>query len=340
MTQYFLVDANIWFQTNMMRSAEGCALLTHVHQSDARLVLSSTLRSEIEANCTRKAQEELSAARRAISRLFEQLGLDEEELLEALPTDDETREIVRRRVAELDRWVHVPATSTEHCMRALSRVQSRRAPARDGQQFKDALLLEELLSVPREGEKVIISHDKAFFSDDGERVHPDLGGDTPCSLRAFRGITAFLRTTTSLVDEPLSRAVLAAIKTSAYYQVADQRDPVEVKMPSPDDAALTKGSAFRTDLPTKKIIAFETVLDATLLSEYDDSAEPVRIAVWGSCVFDYSTMSSESLDITRSVVLRGSEAVADVDWTEHRRPHRDLFPPFRMKRRRALGGTS
>jgi hypothetical protein len=183
------LDANAWISERLLRSATGAAFLHAVHTQHHRVLLPAVTREEV-TNCVERLGLEAAARVEESLRTIQTYTGSRREY--SLPSGKEFRECVGARIKDFGDLVHEVAITPSHHEKALDRVQRRRPPAANKEQYRDCLLWEALIE-HREGDNALISADGDFAPKGSKgKLDERLREETAGTVSLFRSLREFM----------------------------------------------------------------------------------------------------------------------------------------------------
>lgn len=195
---YILLDTNVLAErTRILRTGLGPTLIYFAKIRSAKFLLPEVINIELR----RYAIAEVGKLNHQLLNTTRQVREWAGEATDPyLPSPEEVRRTVDERLRHLSRWLEHRPSDPDLIIRAAQRVFQKVAPShRDGEDaFKDCLIWETLLSLPRGASVDFVSDDARAFYDpnDPNSLHPDLRREAMAaglSLDAHRGLASLVR---------------------------------------------------------------------------------------------------------------------------------------------------
>ena len=306
------IDTNIWLSTNLLRTPESVSFLSHIEQTQSKILFTSLLRHEVETNANIELQKAHRSAKEAVRALDWRSGLASSSTLVPLPTGVAS---LASRLDRLKTVFHSPEPAESVFRRAHSRVVQRLAPSHgQNQQYKDAFLLEELLCVEGFERRILISQDGDFWTTTKPPVLHSAVMDG-AEVIGFQNLRSFLdehELVEAVELEEKHRVEIAALGYT--WVIGDARDQeIYLRQNNIRSAAEAKYAAFHTSEPATFAVDFEIPLFGDV-EDIDGERHLARLTLIGSLLIDRETVSISDFTISRSRLETDSEVIADVDW--------------------------
>lgn len=161
---FVVVDTNIWvYTTRLLSTGLGAALIYALKRTNSSLALPEVLEEEIRKHTLRYGKEAVKQIATGYNLLEVLMGSRDDY---RVPSDNELRERVDKRLNELGDLIYRVEFTIDHAKSALRRVMEESPPnGYKNQQFKDSAIWEAILELAHKGEVHFITEDKAFFKD-------------------------------------------------------------------------------------------------------------------------------------------------------------------------------
>jgi hypothetical protein len=250
---YVLCDTNAAVRdAHLFRKRDGRALIAMLRAKNAKLVVPDVLRLEYITQFIEAGNQALSKATEGLDRLKTFCGYDMREILPSSPFQEaHALEIL----TELDDVIHTIPTTSELKIAAADRtMKGIRPTSKTDHGYKDCLIWESLLTLPKGSEVILLSRDEAAFFENG-RLAPGLESEAK-----ERGLKLTAYSTTKNPSTTL-RPVLEAL-TSRFADIAAS---------VPGDFPLDKHPMIQAYLHAQPLAATLPMLPP------DEAAEPVLI---------------------------------------------------------------
>lgn len=169
-----VIDTNVWvYETRMLRSPFGAALLYKVHDSRAKIGLPEVVELEILKHFVKeglKAIENISRGYKTIEMLVGNRDYFQ------VPNKEDLERSASERLHQIEGLIHKVPLSLSHAKGAFNRIMNETPPnGLKNQQFKDSCIWEAILELSNLYEVHFITTDKAFF----EKGDPKKGVANP-----------------------------------------------------------------------------------------------------------------------------------------------------------------
>lgn len=298
---FVVIDTNIWRSELMLRTPMGAAFLFTLGQSGTRIALPEVIEREIGKHLVAagtEAVEEIDAALGTIQRLSGSMPSL------TLPTPDDFRDFVARRLEELDSMLDRVPFTLAHAIAALDRVDAGTPPnGPKNQQFKDSAIWEAILDLASKAPVFFITSDKAFYEGRNstgplaKELQEDLESNG-LEVTVFPGLAeaaAHLRSSAPPIDkDELAERVSPQVRAAIEHTVGSG---------SWQTAALDTHelNVFATEKPTVLTISFSLRYDLVDASAAADRTNG-SAAVLGTCSYDRTTETVSDIQLDRVMV--------------------------------------
>jgi hypothetical protein len=303
---YIALDTNAWVSQRMFRSGLGAAFLYAVRQSGARIVLAEITRLETKARLADAGVEAVQRINSGLTTVAAILGRRPDP---ALPDREALERAIDERFAQLSELILPLPPELGDYERAAARVVEKRPPNERKEQFRDSLLLEQILRRFPTESAFLVTEDSDFFeSKNTRKVAPVLAEE----LRAVRSgliilpsveqlLTALGREVTSIdekaITNALSRDLLVLLMEHASKHAYDI-----------GDVMTTSVEAFLTEDHNQLALSFDMQFVALAIRTDDEGVLPSgELAVSGTATYDLrsATVADVRLDRIRLTTSTG-----------------------------------
>ena len=238
-----VVDTNVFVRdTHLLRKKSGPVLVRLLRATNGRLLIPEILQREYVEQTIKAANEERSRVNTAFSTLETLLGVRFEH---SVPDGESVRLGVAQRLRALDALtLSDPLTTELHVAAGTRSLENRRPTSKTDHGYKDCLIWESVLRLPRGSEVKFVSRDeKAFF--EGDAFHSGLIAEAQ-----ERGITVVGYRDIELVVMELTKANPALNLATLDTQDLPEQvpEPVEEMVPAAP-APRSPGAADRDQPP-------------------------------------------------------------------------------------------
>ncbi len=237
-----VVDTNVFVrETHLLRKKSGHALVRLLRATRGQLLIPEILYREYVEQTVEAANEQRSKVDKAFSTLETLLG---ERFQQPVPDGEAVRLGAINRLRALEVLTHAdPLTPELHIAAGTRSLEKRRPTSKTDHGYKDCLVWESVLRLPRGSEIRFISRDdKAFF--DGDAFHPGLVAEA-----RERGITVVGYRDIERVVEELAKANPALDLAALEAQALDEQAPEPEEEVAPPAPAPRPGEAAERDQP-------------------------------------------------------------------------------------------
>jgi hypothetical protein len=300
---FVALDTNAWFSQRVLRSGLGAALLFAVRRRGARIVLPHVTRLETIARLTEEGVRAVADIRGSLVTIAALLGRRPDP---DLPAEDTIRKAIEARFADLTEFIDELEPSMQDYLRATQRVISKRPPNERKEQFRDSLILEQLLSNYPTTAGYFVTSDSDFFAARGSR---ELTASLKEELSALGAQLRILPTIedvlTALGQEALQPdrvAILTALSGGVLLTLHEHSTKHGYEIGEPTSSTI---DAFLTEHHDRLLVSFEISWSALRIPLSDGGVLPEgTIAAKGSATYDLRTQDASTIQIER-IQLRG-----------------------------------
>jgi len=235
----------------MLRSSLGIALIYAIRQHDAKIGLPEVIEREVEKHGLEAGLEAVAAIEKA-ERQLERL-LDKRLAL-GPPKETDIRNGIEKRLQQLEPLFERVPLTLHHTRMALDRVNSRVAPSRARQEYKDSLIWEATLELAAGFQVMLVTVDSGFFR--GEELDSSLQQECvqrQLSIQGFRSLegclTALAPTIPATYSDEIREKIKASLGEWSEEKLAE----------SGNEGRVTKGvdlQLFATEDPSQFALSF------------------------------------------------------------------------------------
>lgn len=257
----FVLDTNQWANSQLMRDPVSASLLYALTTTGSKIGFPQVIEREVMKHGLRlgvEAREAIQKGFRAVRALTGQAPDPE------LPSDEALHSAVTDRIAALEPLLVRVEFTQEHAVRALDRIDEKRAPARAGQQFKDSAIWEACLDLGRDFDIHLVTADKAFFQRGDHKQGLDAGLEAECAAAGIKCLAhASLEEALGEIAENIAGTfdpvpVIDGLEDEVRRQASDSAERAGVELGARGDFDV---EAFVTETHTVLAVTFSVVFD-------------------------------------------------------------------------------
>jgi hypothetical protein len=291
-----VLDANVWVSQRMMRSGLGAAFLYAVRRSGAHIGLAEVTRLETRARLTDAASEAGERISGGLTTLAAILGSRPDP---ELPTREVIERAIDDRFAQLQTLLRPLRPEKSDYELALARVIAKRPPNVRKEQFRDSLLLEQIIREFGSEMVYLVTDDSDFFdSRDRRLVDPSLLAELHARGSRLTILPTMEQLLTAMGGEAMAPdhvAIIDAISRDVlFFLMSDSaKHGFDV-----GDMTSSSIEAFLTEDHHKLAVSFE--LQFRALSVHTDSGDVAPLGlvdVSGTATFDLPSAAAENVRI-------------------------------------------
>jgi hypothetical protein len=319
-----VIDTNVWvYDTRMLRSPLGAALLYEVHNSQAKIGLPEVIELEITKHAVNeglKAVEQVMKGYKTIEILVG--GRDDFRV----PTKSDLEQSVSDRLIEMDAIIYRVPLSLSHAKGALIRVMEETPPnGNKNQQFKDSCIWEAILEISSSFEIHFITTDKAFFEkgDPKKGVASNLTEDINMVgnvIKIHYGIEPFLNEISQQYPAFDEDQLVTLIGNEILKTLPESESQNWLEIGS-IIVSSSKTGVFLTEEHSRLAVSFEIEVQVTLFDGNNNLEIGGKARFEGECSFNIENLSVGNIQLEsvgtylldgtklrRSVYVRGGIA--------------------------------
>jgi len=298
-TQMFVaLDTNSWFRERLLRSGLGATLLYALRQSGARLVMPQVVRAETIARLTEEGARAVGSIKDDLATVAALTGNRPDP---DLPSDEALRQAIEARLRDLAGFIDELEPSMEDFANALRRVIEKRPPNERKEQFRDSLILEQLLRRYPNEEGFVVTNDGDFFA---AKVRRDLA---PALAREFAERRSHLRVVATIEEvltglgqealRPDREAILRALNGQIMIKLQNHSNVHGYEIGEPVESKI---EAFLTEHHDRLFVSFEISWRALGIPLSDGTILPEGVVgSTGTALFDLLTDEASKVQITK-----------------------------------------
>jgi hypothetical protein len=279
----FALDANVWLSEKLLRSAAGIAFLHAIRRMGGRILLPNSTRDEILAGVEKMGAEANLRIERGYVTVQALTGAHPKY---SVPVAGEFRKSTEERLKILADLIVPFELTLKHHIKALSRVNEHRPPAKSREQYRDCLLWEVLLEVS-EHRCILVSADKDFSEDAKNLIlSKELESECHGNVSLYAKLADALKT--------FEKEIPPADVTCAIDSITEAVLPIAKENEKTQDFILgnrqeAKVDLFATEDPRLTAAIFDIAFDGFSASTYPQEASPqIVIRLTGDCMLDES----------------------------------------------------
>jgi len=295
---FVALDTNSWFSERLLRSGLGATLLFALRQRDARLILPRVVRLEAVAQLTEDGVKAVATIEKSLRTVASLLGRRPDP---ELPTADTIRNAIDGRFDELAEFIDQLDPSIEDYSRAIERVIAKRPSNGRDEQFRDSLILEQLLRHFEGAEGFLVTNDGDFFAAKGSREL------APLLKEELAAVGSRLRVVSSIEDvltglgqsalQPPRAAILEAISRDVLFTLHAHATQQGYEIGDSTNAAI---EAYVTEHYDELFISFEVTWLALRIPLADGSVLPEgTVIATGTAIFNLRSRSASNMQISQ-----------------------------------------
>lgn len=214
-----VLDSNVWLSELGLRSGAAAAVRFFLNQSNAQVAVPEVVQLEVRHNLTNRLSTHAKEIRDNYRQLLTAFGKLREIIL---PTEGEIQAKVEELFASLGVQQQQIPFSLESARSALFKAIQKAPPCDKTQEFKDAVIWADCVTLLATDEVVLVTNDKAFYRDRAyeKGLAPNLLDETknlPNQLRILPNLSDLLdviQAPISLDEEQLQTAIFGAFGES------------------------------------------------------------------------------------------------------------------------------
>lgn len=157
-----VLDSNVWLSELGLRSGAAAAVRFFLNQSGAQIAVPEVVRLEVRYNLVKRLGTHAQEIRDNYRQLLTAFGKLREIVL---PTEEEIQAKVEELFSSLGVLQQQIPFSLESARSALFKAIQKQSPCDKTQEFKDAVIWADCVSLLATDEVVLVTNDKAFYRD-------------------------------------------------------------------------------------------------------------------------------------------------------------------------------